>query len=109
MSSSSSVKPEFENRVVSLAGIFFLKIFLQVSLSHLFQAVDFESETKTYKAEKNSNPVKIDENQATLSSTPASERLAEKLGLKLKIFLQVSLSGSGNSISARKRVLNALS
>ncbi len=50
--------------------------------SHLFQAVDFESETKTYKAEKNSNPVKIDENQATLSSTPASERLAEKLGLK---------------------------
>lgn len=50
--------------------------------SHLFQAVDFESEIKTYKAEKNSNPVKIDENQATLSSTPASERLAEKLGLK---------------------------
>lgn len=50
--------------------------------SHLFQAVDFESETKTYKAEKNSNPVKIDENQVTLSSTPASERLAEKLGLK---------------------------
>lgn len=50
--------------------------------SHLFRAEDFESEIKIYKSEKNSNPVKIDDGQATLSSTPASERLAEKLGLK---------------------------
>ena len=50
--------------------------------SHLFRAEDFDSEIKIYKSEKNSNPVKIDDGQATLSSTPASERLAEKLGLK---------------------------
>lgn len=50
--------------------------------SHLFQAVDFESEIQIYKEEKKNENVKIEESKVTLSSTAASDRLAEKLGLK---------------------------